>query len=193
MSNAALMRWPAVDYFIIGGDRSPGIARLTKADSPSGIDIRKGYGLSGASTVPTGEEPSDIEFTLEFWDESIHPAQFDVFARKWLTRPVALPPGGLSALALPIIHPGINRAPVNVSKVLRHNCTALIKSDETGLYSCTVSFLQFRLPRLALSRPFAAIPPKVNPRPTAQDAADVDLEAARQTLNGLIGHRLVGQ
>jgi len=202
--------FPDLDYFIIGGDKSPGIARLTKADSPSGIDVRKGYGLSGATTVPTGEEPSDVEFTIELWDEGIptkqdplqflagtsinarsHPQQWDAFARKWLTRPVFQPgtflsQSALAALALPIVHPGLNRAPINITKVLRHNCTALV-NDGTGLWTCTVSFLQFKPPRLALPKPTTALPNKPNPRPTAMNANQRAMQANQATIDQLAG------
>lgn len=183
--------WPDVDYVIIAGDKSPGVWRLTKADSPSGIDVRKGYGLSGASTVPTGEEPSDIEFEVDLWDETKHPDQWDAYARKWLTRPVYSPgvflsQKALSALALPIIHPALNRAPINVTKVLRHNCTQ-IKNDGNGLWQATVSFLQFRLPRIALPKPTTSLPNKGTQRPTAQNANQKEIQALQATLNAEMG------
>lgn len=168
------MQFPTDDFFYIGGDISPGKATLIKCDAPSGIDIRKGFGLSGASTVPTGEEPSDVEFLIELWDERFHPQQFETFARKWLTRPVKCPkllPGQsqAEALALRIRHTGLNRAPFNVDKVLRHNVIHE-GQDEYGLWRYRVSFLQFRLPFIAASKPLAAIPGVKNPRPTALTA-----------------------
>jgi hypothetical protein len=179
--------FPAQDFFELGGDRTPRLvkATLVKADSPSGIDIRKGYGLSGATTVPTGEEPSDIEFLIEIWKESVLPEWYS-FAKKWLTRPVALPPGGIKAMALPISHPGLNNPPINVTQVLRHNCTALL-NDGYGLWSCTVSLLQFRLPKIAMSKPLATLPSAKNARPTAQDANDVEKQQLQVTLQNLVG------
>jgi hypothetical protein len=184
---AANMTFPTDDYFVIGGDRSPGKATLIKCNSPSGIDVRKGYGLDGASTVPTGQEPSDIEFLIELWDETTHPAAFDIFARKWLTRPVAIPQGGLKALALNIQHTGVNRAPFNVSKVLRHDVVHHGDPEGIGLWSYTVTFLQFRLPKAAPSRPLAAIPKAKNPRPTAKDANEVQIQQLNGTLTSELG------
>jgi len=164
----------ARDYILIGGDRSPGVVTVDSCDSPRGWDIRKGYALSGATVVPTGDELSTVELTFGFWTADQITA-WQAFAAKYFDKAVRLIPGSLTPKALSIQHPVINGAPLRVTEVVVKDCSAL-QNDGTGFWTARVVLLQYRKPQPALAKPPAAIPAAQQPKPTAQDAQDREIQ-----------------
>mgnify|MGYP000712218754 CR=1 FL=1 len=56
-----------VDYFLLAGERSPGIAEVTSAPSPRELTERKGYGTSGAFVVFRGIKLVPIKITIKLY------------------------------------------------------------------------------------------------------------------------------
>lgn len=179
------MSFPRTNFFLIGGFRSPGKATLVDATKVFGWDQRKGYGLTGAYSVPTGEELVLAKFLIELWDGDDWPLWL-AFSKKFFTKPVITVPGGLSSLGLGILHPVLNAPPYNVHKVVPARISTMIQ-DEYGLWSCTVELLEFKPPAPAPARPLATIPDVAAPQPTAQDAADREIAARGAELAALAG------
>jgi hypothetical protein len=167
--------FPAQDYLLLGGDRSPGKVTLRGANSPRGWDIRKGYALSGATVVPSGDELADgIKALFEFWAASQISAWY-AFAAKHLSKTVRLLPGSIQPRALGIYHPVLAAPPISITEVVVKDVTGL-EPDGYGGWSCEVHFLQYRKPKPALAAPAAAIPAVAAAAPTAQDAADLEMQ-----------------
>jgi hypothetical protein len=178
-------RFPAREYVMIGGDRSPGKATIRGASSPRGWDERKGYALSGATLVPSGNPLGEFEILFEFWDETQIPLWYS-FASKYFDESVRLVPGTLKPKALGIEHPILSAPPLRITEAVVLDATQL-DMDETGLWSCTVKFKRYRKALPALSPPDASIPAAQKPAPTAQDAAEREIQEKLATFRGLAG------
>lgn len=175
--------FPAVDYFIVGGVRSPGKATLVDAPREYGWQVDKGFGFSGATVRPTGDELSTVKFSIEIWDPADIP-QWNDFALRFLSKALVKATGGVEPMALGILHPSLNAPPLNIAKVVVKQVTALL-NDGYGLWSSSVTFLEYRPPIKALQRPPAALPPVTDAKPTALDAADRQIQAKTATIQDL--------
>ncbi|MDB4992797.1 MAG: uncharacterized protein JWM74_229 [Myxococcaceae bacterium] len=168
-----------MDYFVIGGDRSPGAASLKSCESKRSFDIRKAYGTAGATAIYTGDELAVPIFELSLWDAQ-GVSDWLLFAKKYLGKP----PRGIapsSIFALDIQYPTLACDPINVRSVQVLVVTAL-QQDEFGLFTCEIHFLEYRRPLPALAKPDASIPATdgfLTTIPTAIEAGDLALERAR--------------
>lgn len=184
---------PARDYIIIGGDKSPGKATIRGLNSPRAWDIRKGYGLSGATVVPAGDELATFSVLFEFFDAGGSGVQktadmlqaWYVYASKYFDKSVRLVPGSNVPKALGIDHPILAAPPHRVAEAVVKDVSQL-EQDELGGWSTEVFFLQYRKPKPALAAPNAAIPAAAKPAPTAEDEADREMAAKLATLKSLL-------
>lgn len=176
--------FPSREYVMIGGDASPGKATVRGLNSPRGWDERKGYALSGATLVPTGDELSKFEILFELWDET-QMALWNSYASKYFARSVKLVPGTLKPKALGIEHPALTAPPHHITEVVVLDVIGP-ETDDTGGVSWVVKFEEYRKPKPALSPPDASIPAAQKPTPTAEDAADREIQDKLATLKGLL-------
>lgn len=148
----------------VAWQRSPGLARIHGAGSPRRWDQRQGYGLSGSFPVFFGNKLAEWEielrlFTSEDWADWASWSQL-----------VAKPPDGTRPKALAIYHPWL--AMLNIGAcVVTDQLQPEEMGDETGGYSITIKCLQWRKPKIALSKPDAA---KTN---ASTDPIDAKIEA----------------
>jgi hypothetical protein len=136
-----------VDYILIEGQQSPGIALLPGgASSPKKWDEKKGYGTSGSTITYTGDGLAAFEvkiqlFTAQQWDVE-WPAFRDLLRK---------PPQGQKPKALGIWHPILEE----------HEITSVVVEDVVGWVAAldgsarewTVKFKQFRKPKAAVATP----------------------------------------
>ncbi len=151
---------------------SPGVAVIKGAGSPREWDTRKGYGYSGASLVFTGTSLSEFDVDILIWEDA-HWVQWEAFA-VLLTNPP--PPPGVIPISLGIDHPILNKKPWLITKVVVKDVSSWEVSD-TGLWNCTIKFIQYRKPKVAL------LPPKEGPPGTG--VAPVPL-TAQQKINAAL-------
>lgn len=171
--NLGPLGFPSTDTITIASAPAPGKWTLSKADKEYGWQIRKGFGNSGATVVPTGDELVEPEFLVEFWDPKDW-VLFQPFRALYLKKALVGVPGAPTAMALGIDHPEL-KAQGCTSVVVKK--ISIFKNDGFGVWSGTVHFLQYRPPQLALSKPSAAVPDVGTPRPTAQDALEARIQA----------------
>src|SRR6266568_3713920 len=152
---------PTQDYIILGGVTSPGRATITSGAFERKWDVREPYGASGGSTIWHGDAIKHCDVLIELWLPE-HFADWESFSRKVLFAK----PG---KVALSVDHPVLKL--IQLTEVQIEKVSAFDQDDE-GLWSCTISLIEFKRPKPALSKALAAIPnvPKITP--TAQDAAD---------------------
>ena len=154
-----------VDYVLLAGSRSPGIATIDGASSPRSWDERRGYGLSGATLVYKGLKLA--KFTLE-----LKLVTSEDFAAWDSWRPIVQrPPAGQRPRALDIEHPitemlGIRS--VVVEDVLQP------KQTGDGEWTIEIKLLEFRAPARAVVRPEGS----ADRPPAVPDAGDQLLGAA---------------
>lgn len=167
-------QFPAQDYVLINGEKSPGKAIVQRANSPRGWDERGGYGLNGATLIPKGDPLATFSVRFEFWDPAEMPAWY-AYAAKYFDKSVRFNPGTTTSRALGIYHPILAAPPIRITQVVVLDANGLDKSDD-GLWFCEVFFKQYRKPKLAAAPPQAAIPAAAASTPTATDAAQVEMQ-----------------
>jgi len=161
---------PRSDVVILGGLQTPGRAVVKGFGSPRMWDKRKGYGTSGATLVYTGDDLSKGSIVVTIWTGDQYEAWLS-FAGQVLVKP----PKGARPKALPIEYPTINAPPISITAVVVEDVTPF-EQDEQGEWTCEIKLEQYRAPMPALGKPNGAIPPAKKTTPTAQDAADVEIQ-----------------
>lgn len=162
---AALAAFPAVDTIAIGSVPAPGQWILQPCYKVFGWQIQKGWGQSGATVFPIGDEVVVAPFLIRLWDAADYPL-FVNFAAQFLKKAVISVAGGVSNFALGISHPELAR--LGVTSVVVQKSPALTNNGR-GLWTGTCEFLQYRVPAAALGKPNATIPGASVPVPKASD------------------------
>lgn len=153
----------AFDTWLLAGQTSPGLSEIAGASSPRDWDVRKGYGLSGATVVYTGDGLAKFSIKIFLWEDE-HFEQWDAF--KLLLKKV---PRGTRPKALDIYHPILED--LEISSVVIEDRTQLTPvQGEAGMFFVEVKFTQYRAPMPAVGKPDGS-QSKPN-EPTAQDAYD---------------------
>ena len=176
--------FPYANTITLGGVTAPGKWSLVRAPKLYGWQVQQAYGLTGAAVFPKGDPLVVAVFKVEIWDGVIDWPAFLAFDRLYLKKPVVAVAGALSGYAIGIEHPELNR--LGVKSVVPLEVNPFIP-DEHGLFISEVHFLQYRKPKPALSKPLASIPDTSPPAPTAQDAAQRELQAATAAYVKLAG------
>lgn len=157
---------PNQDNIVLAGFPSPGLAMVKGAGSPRKWDVRDGYGITGATCVFMGEGLATFDVDIFCWEPE-HFLAWEVFSRATL----ANPPIGARPTSMSIQHPTLNGSPLSILQVVVTNVSGWEQDpDGNGLWSRTISFLQYRKPRPALVKPFEGppgspvkVPPPVDP------------------------------
>lgn len=169
-----------VDYFTLGGLKSPGIARIVGAVSRRKVDIRSAYGISASVAVwlEVAEFSAQIDLaTAQDW----------IDWKEWKTkalremRPKKPRPG--SDFATDVWHPFL--ADFDIKAVIVKSVSQPELVDDTGLYRITIEFIEYRKMMLTLSKPTAA---KQKPKDWADrriDANSVEIERLNKELAAL--------
>ncbi len=175
-------QWPGGS---MSGSTRRGRAIVQNVTSPRGWDERKGYAITGATLIPTGNPLADFSIRFEFWDPADMPPWYS-FAAKYFDESVRFDPGTQTPRALGIFHPVLAAPPIRITQVVVTNATG-IEKDDTGLHFCEVSFKRYRKLKQAQAAPAAAIPAAASSQPTAQDAADLEIQQLMKQYGLLAG------
>jgi hypothetical protein len=148
-----------VDFVLLRGVSTPGIASIEKAAREIKVDEVAGYGASGAVTVVHGRKLAhfDIVVTLTTpadWNE------WDSFKEVVLTMPT-----GPNAKALDVWHPWLVMLDVRACVV---SAVSQPEDDGTGAFRIRVSCVEFRRPKQQL-----AVPASAEQKPAAQDPVEI--------------------
>jgi|HubBroStandDraft_2_1064218.scaffolds.fasta_scaffold05596_2 hypothetical protein len=152
-------------------------------DAPQEWDIRKGYGLSWATVVPSGEGLSKPVFEVRIWEGQQQDPAWVAFCSQFLSRPA---PGASSATStggavttksFGFFHPIASRPPHNVTAVVVLDCKYKGESDD-GLLTWQVELLEWRQPLPAPPKQTQATPSTPAGPPAAEDALGAELNQA---------------
>lgn len=176
------MSFPARDTIQLGADTMPGQWVLQPTKKVFGWQIQKGWGLTGATVRPIGDDLVVAPFLARFWT----PADWDAFQplrTKWLSKAVFKVAGNLT-YAIGIVHPELNA--LGVTSVVPSEVPVFTNNGK-GLWSGVVTFLQYRKPVAVLEAPNASIPAAAAPRPSAQDALEQEQLSHQAQIAGARG------
>ena len=163
-----------IDFVLIGGQKTPGIADVEEAGSPRAWDERRGYGLSGATLVFRGLELAAFKVLVRLYTAEDWAAWHD-FAPI-----VARPPEGERATALDVTHPLLEAVGIHAAVV-----TDLVQPKQTrdGEWTIEIRMKEFRSPVVAVTPVDASTtaateaPQSDEQRLIARLAAQVEFEA----------------
>lgn len=136
-----------VDYILLSGQKSPGLATLEGASTPRKWDERAGYGLSGSVVVFTGLGLAKFTVKLRFYTPE------DWLAWDQWKPLVAKPPQGRRPRALDIWHPHLEE--LGVKSVVVEDVTQPEQTGD-GEWTVTIKFIQWRKPKIQLVKPEGA-------------------------------------
>lgn len=131
-----------IDFYTIAGQPSPGVSTLAGAALVFGWEQKKGQGTSGATSKYTGTELASFEAKTQLWLTE----HFDAW--ETFVNPLRQEPG---AKALDFWHP--LTAALGIGAVVVKEIGQLVEEDDTGLFSVTIKFDQYRAPKPGRSAP----------------------------------------
>jgi hypothetical protein len=185
-ANLPAAQLPYADTIVIGGTPCPGKVTITGGNKAFRWQVNLAPWTSGATVNPLGDDIIEFDVLVQLWTAR-HWQDWQTFAKSYLSTAVVSAPGGVTSLALSIQHPILNAPPLSLDHVLVKRMTPMV-NDGTGLWSCTISFMQFRpQTKPAKSRPNAAIPAAAKPQPTIQDAQDAQIQKLQAQMQALGG------
>ena len=170
--------FPEVDSITINGVQPPGKWSLVRCDRNFGWQIQQPGYMSGGSVVPIGDPLCEPEFMVEIWDP-VDYAQFRTFRSVYLSKPALSAAGAPTAIALGVDHPELKD--LGIAGFVVKSITPMAP-DGFGVWSGRVTFLQYRKPRIALSRPNAVAPDQAPPKPVYQTETEKEIQRAQQAL-----------
>lgn len=137
-----------VDYVLLGGQRSPGLATIDGASSPRQWDERRGRGTTGATVVFQGIKLAKFTLsirliTVEDWDA------WDSWRQV-----VQRPPSGQRPRALDIDHPITEM--LGIRSVVVED-VGQPKQTGDGEWTIEIKLIEFRPPTPAIARPEASV------------------------------------
>lgn len=173
MSYAINPRDPALNYVVVNGVQSPGRAQLTGVAAPYKYDVQEGYGLSGATTIFRGRGVARFTLTISLWRPE-HFIAWPFFAA------LLEPPKTSKPLVVQMRHPLLSMADIEAVAV---ESLGAPERQSNGVWTATISLLEYRPPKPALVKPRGAIPsPEKGAPVTPQTEADKALVVAQAEL-----------
>ena len=133
-----------VNYIVLAGRRSSGLADVAGAGTPRNWEERKGYGFSGATLWFTGLGLANFTVRLR------HYTSEDIAKWHEWKDVVQRPPYGTLPKALDIWHPLLEECGIN--SVVVTDARQLEQVDD-GVWEALIEFRQYRRLKLALAKP----------------------------------------
>jgi hypothetical protein len=162
-----------VDYILLAGKKSPGLAEVVGASSPRKLKKLEGYALSGGFVLFRGNALAEFSVKLRLYTVEDWAAWYEF---KPLVDKV---PVGERAKALSIWHPHLED--LKIASVLVGDVTQPEQTNN-GEWTITIKFCEYREPKRELGKPEGA---KVKP----VDPVDQRIEELTNQFNALAGPR----
>jgi hypothetical protein len=182
-SSAGLPVGPQSDTFTLSGQACPAMCELMSCDAPQEWDVRKGYGLSWATVVPSGEGLSKPVFEARIWEGQQQDPAWVAFCSQFLSRPAPASQGTTTPKSFGFFHPIASRPPHNVTSVVVLDCKYKGESED-GLLTWEISLLEWAQPRPAPPKPGQSTSAVGSGPPAAEDALGAEQNQASAELAG---------
>ena len=143
-----------VDFVVLGGKVTPGLASLEGWSRPYRWDERKGYGLGGAFVVYHGMALAKGKLVLRLYGAGDWDAWDDFRSiLKPPERSTSISPYGPRPKALAIVHPLLEH--LNVRAVVVQSVSGAEQTGD-GEWTITIELIEFRRPTFNLAKPEGA-------------------------------------
>ncbi|MEZ4375506.1 MAG: hypothetical protein R3B07_32140 [Polyangiaceae bacterium] len=163
------------DRAVLGGHGTPGHITVSGGAASYNWDAKAGTGKSGATTVFTGDDLTEITVRLEFAD-GIRGLSAKEQRREWFD--VIVPILQRSAdgkTAIEFYHPAVSEPPINLTAVVTKKIGQL-QIEENGLTWVEFTLLKYVKPKpKPAGKPAGAKANAYGP-PTAQEQHDAEIE-----------------
>jgi hypothetical protein len=137
-----------VDYAIVAGKRTPGLAIVEKGEAKQNWDQTRGYGLSGAVARYTGDALVDLLLRIQLRTA----AEWDAWEE--FKSVVAKPPRGVRPKALEFWHPFA--ADLGVTSVVVKSRSQPNPIEDGTVFEIQIALMQYRRPKPQYAAPEAA-------------------------------------
>jgi hypothetical protein len=171
-----------VDYFILAGKKSPGIATIQGAERARKYDERNGYGLGGASLIYNGRKLAHFSAMIRLYSPKDWQdwAVFRPLVQK-IPKPVFTADGAISFAqgsgVLDFWHPLLE--PLGIKSVVVEDEVQPVLEDETGVWLVEIKFIQYSPPVREISKP------KGSQGKAPLDAVDQKILANSETIRAM--------
>lgn len=148
-----------IDYIVLAGKRSPGVAEINSASSPREWDERKGYGVSGSFSIFMRRGLAKFTVTLTLTDDQDWAdwAEWKPIVDRVPKRRLGRgPDSGYLEIQHPIL------ADLDIKAVGVTEVGQPVQTDH-GLWQITIGFIEWRRPVIGLAKPEAAKAAEVDP------------------------------
>jgi|HubBroStandDraft_2_1064218.scaffolds.fasta_scaffold61514_2 hypothetical protein len=164
--------FPTQDWVTIEGQVSPGKVTIQNVKLPKDWQKNKGFGLTGATLVPMGEDLGTFTLFFEFWMPS-QVAAWRLYWKQFFQKQLVVVKGSAVAMALNIGHPMLDFVALGPCVVTD---SGGLDKDEMGTWFHSVHLEQYRKAKPALQKAIAVIPAAAKAVPVAQDAQDIAIQ-----------------
>lgn len=162
------------DFFLLAGQKSPGLCDVAGAGTPRTWDERKGYGLSGATIVYTGDGLAKFGIKIKLYTTEDF-AAWDTF--KLLLKKT---PRGVRPKAMDISHPLLEE--LGITSVVVEDLLQGVQTAD-GEWTYEVKLKQYRAPLPTIGKPDGSA--SKADQPTAQTEIDKTIDALTKQVKGL--------
>jgi hypothetical protein len=160
----------ALNYFVLGGEKSPGKCEIRGASREWEWAELAGWGLDGASLILRRRLLPEFEIDVRLTTQSDLDA-WDDFYGKVLQSPVSGRKDRSRGVG--IYHPRLARIGIGSVVILRVSQPVQGKG---GSETFTIKLKEYRSPKFILTKPNGTIPGAAKKQPKAKDALDLAIE-----------------
>lgn len=173
-------RSPELNYVVVAGVQSPGVAKLTGVKAPYMYDVQPAYGREGAVTIFKGRGIAKPLLTLKFFEPK-HFIAWDAFKQ------LLKPPTPTKPLVLQMRHPLLTSAGIDAVAVEE---LGEPERQTNGEWIASIQLIEYRPLKPVLVKPRGSVPSPekgtpIAPKTEADRAlvkAQADAAAARDRL-----------
>lgn len=137
-----------VDKCVLRGALTPGLAEIKNCKREHKYDRIAGYGQDSAIAIYRGRPPAGFDIVLTLLTPADY-AEWQTFRAIVLTPPTL----GPKAKAFDVFHPFLLELNITACVI---EAVGVPENDGHGIYTVTISCVEWRRPRLALAKPDAA-------------------------------------
>lgn len=169
------------DFCLIGGHSTSGICEITQGGRVLKWEKKAGFGSAGATTKLTGIEPGEFQIKISFYDKVFGQTAKEQRDYHEQTILPLLKEAEAGKKSLDFYHPAVSEPPMSCTAVVPQK-VGIYEQDSNGLWTVTISMLQYLKPKPAVGAPAGA---KKKQQPAALDENEKRIQELTKQLKEL--------